>query len=610
MKMKSAALAGVCWIGAWTASAGNPSTSTNDLLPRYHAIVIGINQYEQHGGDGWSDLRTARPDAEALADTLERDYGFDVTRLLDSQATLSAIMKAMDQMVNYSPHDAVLIYFAGHGQYDSALGEGFWIPSDARQNADGHPVRQDWLWNAVLTKTIGASEAGHILIIADACFGGSLFRGEKPSKPSGEVGWYVRALARPSRYLISSGDLEPVHDEGARHSVFAQMLLNYFQYQGKGYFSASELGLAVRDKVSEMTGQMVRMGPLSVASHAGGEFVFVKKHSDFPELARAWQADARDAGASDAPVCAQETTDRRQRLRSLRDIAMLDQRGASNTVKTLVQRVLASGANDALTQAVVCYVTAERKQQRWNETQELLKRVRELKDRNLTPSATNTAAVRPRILAILEPVAVGAGADQEAQALLYEIALWSALKAQDRLKIVEREVLQDVMGELEISSSNLSDAQSRLVLGQLFPAGTLLFLKIVSTRDGDKIMARLVDTQTSEVLVILSETVGPDASIDAVCGTLADRIVAEWIKRKPLMAQVTEVQGDTVKAKIGRFQLAKAGMHFCVYSRQGSVQREVGTARLMELGDEESGFVVSWLAGRVSSPSLWLSEMP
>jgi hypothetical protein len=289
---------------------------------------------------------------------------------------------------------------------------------------------------------------------------------------------------------------------------------------------------------------------------------------------------------------------------------MLDQRGASNTVKTLVRRVLASGANDALTQAVVSYVTAERKQQRWSETQELLKRVREWKDGNLTPSATNTATVRPRVLAILEPAAVGTGADQEAQALLYEIALWSALKAQDRLKIVEREVLQDVMGELEISSSNLSDAQSRLVLGQLFPAGTLLFLKIVSTRDGDKIMARLVDTQTSEVLVILSETVGPDASIDAVCGTLADRIVAEWIKRKPLMAQVTEVQGDTVKAKIGRFQLAKAGMHFCVYSRQGSVQREVGTARLMELGDEESGFVVRWLAGRVSSPSLWLSEVP
>ena len=608
--MKSAALAFVCWIGAWTTWAGNPSTSTNDLLPRYHAIVIGINKYEPHGGNGWSDLRTARPDAEALADTLERDYGFEVTRLLDGQATLFAIMKAMDQIVNYSPQDAVLIYFAGHGQYDSTLGEGFWIPSDARQNADGYPVRQDWLWNAVLTKTIGASEARHILVIADACFGGSLFRGEKPSKPSGEVGWYVRALARPSRFLISSGDLEPVHDEGARHSVFAQMLLNYFQYQDKGYFSASELGLAVRDKVCEMTGQMALMGPLSVASHAGGEFVFVKKQSDFPELARAWQADAPDAGASDAPVCAQETTDHRQRLRSLRDIAMLDQRGASNTVKTLVRRVLASGANDALTQAVVGYVTDERKQQRWNETQELLKQVREWKDRNLTPSATNTAAVRPRVLAILEPVAVGAGADQEAQALLYEIALWSALKAQDRLKIVEREVLQDVMRELEISSSNLSDAPSRLVLGQLFPAGTLLFLKIVSTRDGDKIMARLVDTQTSEVLVILSETVGPDASIDAVCGTLADRIVAELIKRKPLMAQVTEVQGDTVKAKIGRFQLAKAGMRFGVYSRQGSVQREVGTARLMELGDEESGFVVSWLAGRVSSPSLWLSEAP
>ena len=142
-------------------------------------------------------------------------------------------------------------------------------------------AKEDWIWNVMITKMLNASPARHILVIADSCFSGSLFRGEPTEGHKADAHWYQRALAKPSRYLITSGDMEPVLDTGGTHSVFAKELLNFLEYTDQDVFSASDLGLAIRQKVSALTGQMVRMGPLATSSDAGGELVFVRKGSGF-----------------------------------------------------------------------------------------------------------------------------------------------------------------------------------------------------------------------------------------------------------------------------------------------------------------------------------------
>ncbi|HDL77834.1 MAG TPA: caspase family protein, partial [Lentisphaerae bacterium] len=245
---------------------------------RYHAIVIGIDSYADRGPEGWPDLANARADAEAIAATLRDEYDFDVTLLTDREATRERILSALDRLSNFGEQDAVLIYYAGHGFYDKRLGEGFWVPSDARRRVGDRWAKEDWIWNSTLTKVIDASRARHILVICDACYGGSLFRGDTVDESvEQDMTWYRRALAEPSRFLITSGDLEPVLDSGSGHSIFAQAVLNYLRFPDEPIFSASDLGLAIRRKVSALTGQMVRLGPLNVASHAGGEFVFLRR---------------------------------------------------------------------------------------------------------------------------------------------------------------------------------------------------------------------------------------------------------------------------------------------------------------------------------------------
>jgi len=254
-----------------TAQATNPNLT-------YHALVIGISDYqEMAGAKPWADLETAANDARGVAEVLETKYGFQVTALIDSQATREAILTELDKISSLKLNEGAVIYFAGHGQYDQKLGEGYWIPHDARSEVNGRPAKADWVWNSQVNTFLGGSEARHILVIADSCYGASLFRGSPPRSTNQDLQWYKRVNAKPSRYLITSGDVEPVVDTGGAHSVFAQNVIDYLTEPEKPIFAASDLGFAVRQKVSTATGQMVRMGPLSLPSDAGGELVFIAR---------------------------------------------------------------------------------------------------------------------------------------------------------------------------------------------------------------------------------------------------------------------------------------------------------------------------------------------
>lgn len=251
-------------------------SATDTPALRYRALVIGIGDY---AGTGWPKLGTSVADAEALSEVLYSKYGFETTTLTDRQATRGNILRTLDQLMTLDEHDALLIYFAGHGYYDEQMDEGYWIPFGAKRLRNNQPAKEDWLWNSSLNRILEASPARHILLIADTCYGGSLFRGEPSDEKSAQ--WYERAMSIPSRYLITSGNLEPVLDSGIRHSIFAQELLNFLNYTDQDVFAASDIAVAIRSKVSRLTGQLVRMGPMNSQAHAGGEFVFVRAGSSF-----------------------------------------------------------------------------------------------------------------------------------------------------------------------------------------------------------------------------------------------------------------------------------------------------------------------------------------
>ena len=101
------------------------------------AVVIGINDYS----GGINPLTNARKDAETISDILRKDHDYEVTLLIDREATRANILTKLRDTLpqQVSDGDRLLLYFAGHGQAETGEDgpEAYLIPQDARYGDPG-----------------------------------------------------------------------------------------------------------------------------------------------------------------------------------------------------------------------------------------------------------------------------------------------------------------------------------------------------------------------------------------------------------------------------------------------------------------------------------------
>ncbi len=235
-----------------------------DYSPRrFHALVIGIDRYAN-----WVPLNCAVADARAMADTLRRNYGYeDVRLLINDDATRERILDELDRCLTFGEDDSLLVFYAGHGWMDEAR-NGYWIPVDARQDR-----KSDYLSNSqIVGDYFRKYKVRHLLVVADSCFSGAMLRGGDTTRPPD---WKLPAgFQKPSRWVLTSGDLTPVEDDaGTGHSPFATRLLQYMKGSDASAYGLLDLYVYVR--------QNLKSSPIcreldTVAHMPGGEYVFCR----------------------------------------------------------------------------------------------------------------------------------------------------------------------------------------------------------------------------------------------------------------------------------------------------------------------------------------------
>ncbi|MBI5747547.1 MAG: SUMF1/EgtB/PvdO family nonheme iron enzyme [Nitrospinae bacterium] len=237
------------------------------LNAKYHAIIIGNNSYKN-----LPKLKTAIADAKEVERVLKTQYGFETKLLLD--ATRNEILTTVnDFRKRLGSKDNLLIYYAGHGEFDKTADRAYWLPVNAQRD---DPV--DWISATDITDNIKRIASAHILIISDSCYSGTLTRaatGDLSTK--GERDEFVKKMMeRRSRTLMASGGNEPVVDEGGSgHSVFADAFLRALKEADKGIFTAEELFHGrVKEIVAGKSEQVPEYNNIKNSGHEGGDFVF------------------------------------------------------------------------------------------------------------------------------------------------------------------------------------------------------------------------------------------------------------------------------------------------------------------------------------------------
>ena len=242
---------------------------------KYIALVIGINSYQGY----WRPLKNAVNDAEGFANVLRNEYQFDeVHTLLDEEATRRNIIQKFEWLAgNTTKDDNVLIFYAGHGQFNKGLNKGYWVPVDAQSNSVA-----DYVSNNDVKTFLGGIPSKHTLLITDACFAGDIFRGSKTESikfdPNNMEKYYKEVYRKQSRLALTSGGVEEVSDAGRDdHSIFTYYLIKALQENDKKYFDANQLFNEFRIAVTNNSEQTPMLQVIRDTNDEGGQFIFIRK---------------------------------------------------------------------------------------------------------------------------------------------------------------------------------------------------------------------------------------------------------------------------------------------------------------------------------------------
>ena len=239
----------------------------------FYALIIGNNEYLQ-----LPKLSTAVNDARAVAEVLKTQYGFQTTLL--TNLNRNEILIELDKFrKKLTQKDNFLLYYAGHGELDTANNRGYWLPVNAAKNSS-----VEWIRTDRITDMLNLMESKRTLVIADTCYSGIMTRSALTSLETGASSEkrysLIKKLAeKRARVVLSSGGLMPVLDSGiGNHSVYAGSLLKVLE-TNHDILRARELHDEVTREVayaSERLGleQIPQYGGLIQSGHEMGDFIF------------------------------------------------------------------------------------------------------------------------------------------------------------------------------------------------------------------------------------------------------------------------------------------------------------------------------------------------
>ncbi len=232
---------------------------------KYYALIIGNNDYQDLD---IPSLDEPIKDATKLYNVLITKYTFEKPNVIFlKNATYEQLIQAFDDLSNkITKNDNLLVFYAGHGWWNEAKNLGYWLPTDAKKSNTAF-----WIPNSRISDYMNSIKSKHTLLIADACFSGSIFKTRSAfsdAQPS-----INKLYELPSKKAMTSGTLKEVPDK----SVFLQYLVQRLNENSEKYVSSDVLFTSFRQAVLNNSPTEPQYGTIQNAGDEGGEFIFILK---------------------------------------------------------------------------------------------------------------------------------------------------------------------------------------------------------------------------------------------------------------------------------------------------------------------------------------------
>lgn len=143
--------------------------------------------------------------------------------------------------------------------------------------------------------------------------------------------------------------------------------------------------------------------------------------------------------------------------------------------------------------------------------------------------------------------------------------LQSQLAADERIRVVEREILDQLLQELDIGTSELADKNTQLQLGKVLSARAIGIVEFITVGSENTMYFRVTDTETTNLIPLPPQPIPDPSTITSVVQGYVQQVVDRIVEKDPLQGLIVEVQPeDTVMINLGRIHGVKPEMKFMV----------------------------------------------
>ncbi len=171
--------------------------------------------------------------------------------------------------------------------------------------------------------------------------------------------------------------------------------------------------------------------------------------------------------------------------------------------------------------------------------------------RTAVEATDETWGWKPTVLAILDLKRPGVALPRPGEYEMLMFNLTRGLHQEKRITVVEREVLEALLAELRLGTSDLADPTAQLRLGKVLPAG-LMVAGAVRNDDGRlAVDVRLVETETTQLKEMFSQEQEEGENVAKFAERLAGQLAEKVRAVHPLKGAIVEHKGNTVTLDVG-----------------------------------------------------------
>jgi hypothetical protein len=176
----------------------------------------------------------------------------------------------------------------------------------------------------------------------------------------------------------------------------------------------------------------------------------------------------------------------------------------------------------------------------------------------------DTWTSRPMILTFVDFEEKGGLSEREGFSTIITSELTSDLNSSGRVKVVERLLMERLLEELNLGSSELANPETALKLGKVLAAKLIGTGSLYNLPQETVFTFRLIDTETSEIPQLTTKQLGPRSSLDKELFSLNREILKTVISKYPLRGYLVKVTGEGAMINLGSRQGVVPGTRFDV----------------------------------------------